>query len=105
MHHNETGFVLVLIPEKLPIEESVAAAPGEANVNVCGVIVNRVLPISRKVSSISQASAGADLPRRNHSQAGRLPAAMGARRDRRLWDGKFVAHQRCSATCPRNRRH
>jgi arsenite-transporting ATPase len=48
MHHNETGFVLVLIPEKLPIEESVRAATAlaEANVNVCGVIVNRVLPDS-----------------------------------------------------------
>lgn len=46
MHHNETGFVLVLIPEKLPIEESVRAAAmlREANVNVCSVIVNRVLP-------------------------------------------------------------
>jgi len=47
-HHNETGFVLVLIPEKLPIEESVRAAAvlAEANINVCGVIVNRVLPDS-----------------------------------------------------------
>jgi arsenite-transporting ATPase len=46
MHHNETGFVLVLIPEKLPIEETVRAAAmlRDANVNVCGVIVNRVLP-------------------------------------------------------------
>jgi arsenite-transporting ATPase len=48
IHHNETGFVLVLIPEKLPIEESVraAAALAEANINVCDVIVNRVLPDS-----------------------------------------------------------
>ena len=46
MHHNDTGFVLVLIPEKLPIEESVRAAAmlREANVNVSCVIVNRVLP-------------------------------------------------------------
>lgn len=48
MHHNDTGFVLVLIPEKLPIEETVRAAGllREANVNVCGLIVNRVLPDS-----------------------------------------------------------
>jgi arsenite/tail-anchored protein-transporting ATPase len=46
LHHNDTGFVLVLIPEKLPIEESVRAAKLllDANVNVCSVIVNRVLP-------------------------------------------------------------
>jgi arsenite-transporting ATPase len=46
MHQNDTGFVLVLIPERLPIEETVRAAHllGEMNVNVCGVIVNRVLP-------------------------------------------------------------
>ncbi len=48
LHHNDTGFVLVLIPEKLPIEESVRAASmlREANVNVCSVVVNRVLPES-----------------------------------------------------------
>lgn len=48
MHHNETGFVLVLIPERLPIEESVRAAAmlGDSGVNLCGVIVNRVLPES-----------------------------------------------------------
>src|SRR6185295_19814471 len=46
MHHNDTGFVLVLIPERLPIEETVRAANllRETNVNVCGVVVNRVLP-------------------------------------------------------------
>ncbi len=46
MQHNFTGFVLVLIPERLPIEESARAAEtlSEANVNVCGIIVNRVLP-------------------------------------------------------------
>jgi arsenite-transporting ATPase len=48
MHHNDTGFVLVLIPEKLPIEETVRAASllRDANVNVCSVVVNRVLPDS-----------------------------------------------------------
>ena len=46
MQHNFTGFVLVLIPERLPIEESVRAADmlRESNVNVCGIIVNRMLP-------------------------------------------------------------
>jgi arsenite-transporting ATPase len=46
MQHNFTGFVLVLIPERLPIEESARAAETlrEANVNVCGVVINRVLP-------------------------------------------------------------
>ena len=46
MQHNFTGFVLVLIPERLPIEESVRAAEmlRESNVNVCSIIVNRILP-------------------------------------------------------------
>jgi arsenite/tail-anchored protein-transporting ATPase len=46
MQHNFTGFVLVMIPERLPIEESARAADllKEFNVNVCGIIVNRVLP-------------------------------------------------------------
>ncbi len=45
MQHNFTGFVLVLVPERLPIEESARAAETlqDANVNVCGVLVNRVL--------------------------------------------------------------
>jgi len=48
MHHNDTGFVLVVIPEKLPIEETARAANllRDANVNVCGIVVNRVLPDS-----------------------------------------------------------
>ena len=46
MQHNHTGFVLVVIPERLPIEETARAAETlrEANVNVCAVFVNRVLP-------------------------------------------------------------
>jgi len=46
MQHNFTGFVLVVIPERLPIEETVRAAEllRESNVNVCGVVVNRILP-------------------------------------------------------------
>ena len=46
MQHNYTGFVLVVIPERLPIEETARAAEilRESNVNVCGVVVNRVLP-------------------------------------------------------------
>jgi arsenite-transporting ATPase len=46
MQHNFTGFVLVMIPERLPIEESARAADllREFNVNICGIIVNRVLP-------------------------------------------------------------
>jgi arsenite-transporting ATPase len=46
MQHNFTGFVLVVIPERLPIEETARAADilGESNVNVCGIVVNRVLP-------------------------------------------------------------
>ena len=47
MQHNFTGFVLVVIPERLPIEETSRAAEilRESNVNVCGVVVNRVLPV------------------------------------------------------------
>ena len=46
MQHNFTGFVLVVIPERLPIEETARAADllRESNVNVCQVVVNRVLP-------------------------------------------------------------
>ena len=46
MQHNFTGFVLVLIPERLPIEETARAAEilRDSNVNVCGMVVNRVLP-------------------------------------------------------------
>ena len=46
MQHNFTGFVLVLVPERLPIEESARAAGTlrDSNVNVCGIIVNRILP-------------------------------------------------------------
>ena len=46
MQHNFTGFVLVLVPERLPIEETVRAAGSlrDSNVNVCGIIVNRILP-------------------------------------------------------------
>ena len=41
-----TGFVLVLIPERLPIEETARAIAqlDEAGVRVSGLIVNRVLP-------------------------------------------------------------
>jgi arsenite-transporting ATPase len=46
MQHNFTGFVLVVIPERLPIEETARAAEilRESNVNVCRIVVNRVLP-------------------------------------------------------------
>ena len=46
MQHNFTGFVLVLVPERLPIEETARAAEilRESNVNVCAIVVNRVLP-------------------------------------------------------------
>src|SRR5262249_19712824 len=46
MQHNFTGFVLVVIPERLPIDETTRAAEilRESNVKVCGVFVNRVLP-------------------------------------------------------------
>lgn len=42
----QVGFVLVLIPERLPIEETARAAHllEEAGVTVAGVVVNRVLP-------------------------------------------------------------
>ena len=46
MQHNFTGFVLVLVPERLPIEETLRAAGSlrGSNMNVCGIIVNRILP-------------------------------------------------------------
>jgi arsenite-transporting ATPase len=42
----QVGFVLVLIPERLPIEETARAAHllEEARVAVAGLVVNRVLP-------------------------------------------------------------
>lgn len=44
----EVGFVLVLIPERLPIEETARAAHllEESHIAVAGVVVNRVLPAS-----------------------------------------------------------
>jgi arsenite/tail-anchored protein-transporting ATPase len=41
-----TGFVLVLIPERLPIEETARALTqlDDAGVRVGGLVVNRVLP-------------------------------------------------------------
>ena len=46
MQHNFTGFVLVMIPERLSIEETARAVEvlRASTVNVCGVVVNRVLP-------------------------------------------------------------
>ena len=46
MQQDFTGFVLVLVPERLPIEETSRAAGAlkDANVHVCGIVVNRVLP-------------------------------------------------------------
>lgn len=46
MQHNFTGFVLVMIPERLSIEETARAADvlRDSNVNVCAMVVNRVLP-------------------------------------------------------------
>jgi len=46
MQHNFTGFVLVVVPERLPIEETARAADilAASNVNVCEIVVNRVLP-------------------------------------------------------------
>jgi arsenite/tail-anchored protein-transporting ATPase len=43
---DRVAFVLVLIPERLPIEESIRAAHqlSEAGVTLAGLIVNRVLP-------------------------------------------------------------
>jgi arsenite/tail-anchored protein-transporting ATPase len=43
---DRVAFVLVLIPERLPLEESVRAAHdlAEAGITIGGVIVNRVLP-------------------------------------------------------------
>jgi arsenite/tail-anchored protein-transporting ATPase len=48
MDGQQSGFVLVLIPEKLPILESAKAAEAleRAGVPVLGVVVNRVLPAS-----------------------------------------------------------
>ena len=46
VEHRDTSFVLVLVPERLPIEESAraAAALGESGIDVSSLIVNRVLP-------------------------------------------------------------
>jgi len=46
VEHRDTSFVLVLVPERLPIEETsrAAAALAEAGIEVGAVIVNRVLP-------------------------------------------------------------
>jgi arsenite-transporting ATPase len=46
VEHRDTSFVLVLVPERLPIEESAraAAALAESGIDVGSLIVNRVLP-------------------------------------------------------------
>jgi len=46
VEHRDTSFVLVLIPERLPIEETsrAAGALAEAGIEVGAVVVNRVLP-------------------------------------------------------------
>jgi len=46
VEHRDTSFVLVLVPERLAIEESAraAAALGESGIDVGSLIVNRVLP-------------------------------------------------------------
>lgn len=46
MQHNYTGFILVVIPERLPIEETARAHQmlHESNVHVAAIWVNRVLP-------------------------------------------------------------
>jgi arsenite-transporting ATPase len=46
MRSKTTAFVLVLIPERLPIEEATRAlgALAEAEIAIAGVVVNRVLP-------------------------------------------------------------
>jgi arsenite/tail-anchored protein-transporting ATPase len=46
VEHRDTSFVLVLVPERLPIEETAraAAALGESGIDVGSLIVNRVLP-------------------------------------------------------------
>ena len=47
MSGRTTAFVLVLIPERLPIEETARAATqlDETGVKVAGLVVNRVLPV------------------------------------------------------------
>jgi len=44
--HRDTSFVLVLIPERLPIEETsrAAGALAEAGIEIGAIVVNRVLP-------------------------------------------------------------
>jgi arsenite-transporting ATPase len=46
MQHRDTSFVLVLVPERLPIEETARAVTSlrAAGIDIGGVIVNRVLP-------------------------------------------------------------
>jgi arsenite-transporting ATPase len=46
VERGDTSFVLVLVPERLPIEETAraAAALGECGIEVASLIVNRVLP-------------------------------------------------------------
>ena len=46
VEHRDTSFVLVLVPERLPIEETsrAAGALAEAGIEVGAVVVNRVLP-------------------------------------------------------------
>ena len=46
VEHRDTSFVLVLIPERLPIEETSRAAGtlAEAGIEIGAIVVNRVLP-------------------------------------------------------------
>ena len=72
-----TGFVLVLIPERLPIEETARAIEqlDEAGVKVGGLVVNRVLPDTSS-DRVSQrpSSPGSGLPaRRSRAASHRTP--------------------------------
>ena len=73
---DRVAFVLVLIPERLPIEESARAAHQleDAGIHLGGLVVNRVLP---------DAAEGRVLPRRGRRRSG----STSRRSTRRLPDG------------------
>ena len=72
-----TAFVLVLIPERLPIEETARALTqlDDTGVRVGGLVVNRVLPAATTDAFLqARRDSGTNLPRRDRAPV-RRPAA------------------------------
>ena len=103
-----TAFVLVLIPERLPIEETARALTqlDDTGVRVGGLVVNRVLPAATTDAFLSAARPGTHLPRRNRAPLRRPPARRAAAVSQgRLRTGQPRADRRCAAGRHRSAPH